>query len=68
MIALWPESTSLGPLVVFSIINGAAAGGFFALMPTVAGQIFGSARVSVALGMLVTGWAAGYLMVSQKDI
>lgn len=31
-------------------------------MPTVAGQIFGSARVSVALGMLVSGWSFGYLL------
>ena len=60
--ALWPVSTTLAPLVVFSILNGVAAGGFFSLMPTVAGQVFGSARVSVALSMLVTGWAAGYLM------
>lgn len=43
---------------------GAAAGPFFSLMPTVAGQVFGSARVSIALGMLVTGWGGGYLMVS----
>ena len=53
MMALWPVSTTLAPLIAFSIINGAAAGGFFALMPTCAGQVFGSARVSVALGMLV---------------
>lgn len=64
MMAIWPISTTLGPLVAFVIINGAAAGSFFSLMPTVAGQVFGSARVSVALGMLVTGWSGGYLMVS----
>lgn len=34
-------------------------------MPTVAGQVFGSARVSVALGMLVTSWSGGYLMVGK---
>lgn len=64
LMALWPVSTTLAPLIAFSIINGVAAGGFFSLMPTVAGQVFGSARVSVALGMLVTGWSGGYLMVS----
>ena len=63
MLVLWPISTTLGPLVAFAIINGAANGGFFALMPTIAGQVFGSARVSVAMGMLVTGWSGGYLMV-----
>ena len=94
ILALWPISTTLAPLVTFSskcrggrvslktfpdvvprsslilypVINGTAAGGFFSLMPTVAGQIFGSARVSVALGMLVTGWSGGYLMVGQMRI
>jgi hypothetical protein len=37
--------------------------GFFATMPTVLGNVFGSARVAVAMGMIVTGWAGGYLMV-----
>lgn len=63
ILALWPVSTTIAPLVVFTIINGAAAGGFFSLMPTVAGAVFGSARVSTVLGMLITGWAGGYLMV-----
>lgn len=63
MLVIWPVSNSLGPLVAFVIINGAANGGFFATMPTVVGTVFGSARVSVAMGMIVTGWAGGYLMV-----
>ncbi|MCJ1396541.1 hypothetical protein MMC18_009432 [Xylographa bjoerkii] len=62
MLVIWPVSNSLGPLVAFVIINGAANGGFFATMPTVVGAVFGSARVSVAMGMIVTGWAGGYLM------
>ncbi|MCJ1296067.1 hypothetical protein MMC34_007632 [Xylographa carneopallida] len=62
MLVIWPVSNSLGPLVAFVIINGAANGGFFATMPTVVGTVFGSARVSVAMGMIVTGWAGGYLM------
>ena len=64
MLVLWPASTSLGPLIAFVIINGAANGGFFATMPTVAGTVFGSVRVSVAMGMIVSGWAGGYLLVS----
>jgi MFS family permease len=63
MLAIWPVSTSLAPLVLFVVINGAANGGFFSTMPTVVGNVFGSARVSVAMGMIVTGWAGGYLMV-----
>ncbi|KAG7135590.1 Aspyridones efflux protein apdF like [Verticillium longisporum] len=61
MIALWPASTSLAPLVVFAIINGLTNGGVFATMPTVVGNVFGSARVSTAMGMIVTGWVFGYL-------
>jgi MFS family permease len=62
MLALWPASTSLAPLIVFVVVNGAGSGGFFAIMPTVVGNVFGSARVSVAMGMIVTGWTGGYLM------
>lgn len=62
MTALWPVSNSLASLIVFVIINGASNGGFFATMPTVVGNVFGSARVAVAMGMIVTVWAGGYLM------
>ncbi|RDL40415.1 uncharacterized protein BP5553_00394 [Venustampulla echinocandica] len=62
MLVLWPVSNSLAPLVVFVIINGAANGGFFSTMPTVVGTVFGSQRVGVAMGMIVTGWGGGYLM------
>ncbi|KAJ7872222.1 major facilitator superfamily domain-containing protein [Mycena leptocephala] len=62
MLTIWPVSTSLSPLVIFVIINGAANGGFFSMMPTVVGAVFGSARVGVVMGMIVTGWVGGYLM------
>ncbi|KAI1916749.1 Lysophospholipase 1 [Ophidiomyces ophidiicola] len=62
ILVLWPVSLSIGPLVAFVIINGMANGGFFSTMPTVIGNVFGSARVSVAMGMTVTGWVGGYLM------
>ncbi|OHE98408.1 major facilitator superfamily transporter [Colletotrichum orchidophilum] len=64
ILAIWPVSTSLGPMVAFVIINGVSNGGFFSTMPTVVGNTFGSARVSVAMSMIVTGWAGGYLMGS----
>lgn len=63
MRVLWPVSTSIGPLVVFVIINGMSNGGFFSTMPTVVGNVFGSARVPVAMGMIVTSWAGGYWCV-----
>ncbi|KAL4916052.1 MFS general substrate transporter [Aspergillus aurantiobrunneus] len=62
MLVLWPVSNSIGPLVAFVIINGMSNGGFFSTMPTVVGNVFGSARVSVAMAMIVTGWAGGYLL------
>ncbi|KAH6976437.1 major facilitator superfamily domain-containing protein [Ilyonectria sp. MPI-CAGE-AT-0026] len=62
MLTLWPASTSLAPLAVFVVVNGASNGGFFATMPTVVSNTFGSARVSIAMGMIVTGWVGGYLM------
>ncbi|KAK2752571.1 hypothetical protein FQN55_006684 [Onygenales sp. PD_40] len=61
-LVLWPLSKTLHPLVAFVILNGMANGGFFASIPTVVGNVFGSARVSVAMSMIVTGWAGGYLM------
>lgn len=63
MLAVWPVSSSLGPLIFFVIVNGMANGGFFSTIPTVVTSVFGSKRVGVAMGMIVTGWAGGYLMV-----
>lgn len=66
MLAVWPASTSLPPLVAFVIINGAANGAFFSTLPTAVGNVFGSARVAVAISMVVTGWLGGYLTVSFR--
>ena len=60
MLSIWPVSDSLAPLMVFAIINGVANGGFFTTMPTVISKLFGSAKVSVATGMIITGWSGGY--------
>ncbi|GAB1320241.1 hypothetical protein MFIFM68171_10451 [Madurella fahalii] len=59
---IWPLSSSIGPLIAFVVVNGIANGGFFSTMPTVVGNVFGSARVSVAMGMIVSGWLGGYLL------
>lgn len=67
MLVIWPVSTSLASLTIFVVINGVANGGFFSTMPTVVGNVFGSQRVSVAMGMIVTGWAGGYLMVCDSE-
>ncbi|KAJ6437430.1 putative AC transposase [Purpureocillium lavendulum] len=62
MLAIWPASHTLGPLIIFVLISGAANGGFFSTMPTVVSNVFGSARVSIAMSMTITGWVGGYLM------
>ncbi|TXT08907.1 hypothetical protein VHUM_03035 [Vanrija humicola] len=62
LLVLWPSSVSLAPLIIFVLVNGASSGGFFAIMPTVVNNIMGSQRMTVAFGMIVTGWGGGYLM------
>jgi MFS family permease len=60
MLSIWPASDTLAPLVAFAIINGVANGSFFTSMPTAVGTLYGSARVPVAMGMVITGWTGGY--------
>lgn len=62
MLCLWPISSSLAPLIVFVVLNGMGNGGFFSVMPTVVAKVFGSVRVSVAMGTIVSSWTGGYLM------
>ncbi|KAI1071387.1 hypothetical protein LB507_004974 [Fusarium sp. FIESC RH6] len=64
MLALWPASTTLAPLAVFAVLNGLMNGGFFSSMPTVVSNVFGSARVSTAMAMMIVGWVLGYLLGS----
>lgn len=65
MLAIWPASTTLAPLALFVVVNGLSNGGFFCTMPTVASNVFGSARVGVVMSMIITGWIGGYLMVCR---
>ncbi|KAF2830548.1 MFS general substrate transporter [Ophiobolus disseminans] len=62
MLAIWPASSTLGPLLVFAMINGVANGSYFTTQPMVVAGIFGPGRAAVAMGMSITGWSAGYLM------
>ncbi|RSH83142.1 uncharacterized protein EHS24_006801 [Apiotrichum porosum] len=61
LLVIWPASTSFGPVLVFTFVNGAASGGFFAIMPTVVGSVMGTQHMAVAFGMIVSGWVGGYL-------
>ncbi|KAF2796955.1 MFS general substrate transporter [Melanomma pulvis-pyrius CBS 109.77] len=62
MLAIWPVSDTLGPLVLFAALNGVANGSFFTTVPTVVAGMFGPGRAAVAMSMAVTGWSGGYLM------
>jgi MFS family permease len=62
MLAIWPVSSTLGPLYAFAILNGIANGAFFTVFPTVVATIFGPGRAAAAMSMSITGWTPGYLM------
>jgi MFS family permease len=64
MLAIWPVATSIGPLIVFGVTNGIANGAFFVTMPTAIGRMTPSDKAAVGMGMVLTGWTAGYLMGS----
>ena len=64
MLAIWPVSDTIGPLVVFAAMNGIANGAFFVTMPTAIGRMLGPGQAAVGMGMAITGWTAGYLMGS----
>lgn len=61
MLAIWPVSSSLPPLFVFSIVNGCANGSFFVGLPTaVASLAPGSAAASISL--MTSFWTPGYFL------
>lgn len=66
MLVIWPFASSLGVAVVFVIVGGTAVGGFFSTMPTAVGHVLGSAIMSLVMGMILTSWTGGYVMVSKS--
>ena len=62
MLAIWPVSSTIGPLAIFATLNGAANGSFFTTLPTVVGGMFGPGRAAVAMSMAVAGWSGGYFL------
>ncbi|KAI9433967.1 major facilitator superfamily domain-containing protein [Lactarius indigo] len=64
MLTIWPASSSIAPLVAFIVINGFGSGGFFSLIPSVIGSLYGNTRTANALAMTVSGWAFGYFLGS----
>lgn len=64
MLAIWPVSSTLAPLIVFSAVNGIANGAFFVAITTAIASMIGPGHASVAMSMSTTGWTGGYLMGS----
>ena len=64
MLAIWPVSDTIGPLLAFAAMNGIANGAFFVTMPTTIGRMIGPGQAAVGMGMAITGWTGGYLMGS----
>ena len=62
VLAIWTVSDSLGPLILFAIINGVSNGAFFTALPTVVASMVGPGLAVVAMNMNITGWTAGYLL------
>ena len=64
MLAIWPVSETIGPLIAFTALNGIANGAFFVTIPTAIGRLVGPSQAAVGMGMAITGWTGGYLMGS----
>ncbi|KAI4189341.1 MAG: hypothetical protein L6R41_001519 [Letrouitia leprolyta] len=64
MLAVWPVSETLGPLILFAALNGVANGSFFVAMPTAINRVAPPGKAAVGMGMAITGWTGGYLMGS----
>lgn len=62
MLAIWPVSTSIAPLIIFAAINGSANGSFFVAMPTAIAALAGPGRASGAMSIGTSFWAPGYLL------
>jgi MCP family monocarboxylic acid transporter-like MFS transporter 3 len=60
-LAIWPVSSTIGPLILFSTLNGLSNGAFVVSLPTSVASIAGPGQASVGISMATTGWCAGYL-------
>ena len=62
MLAIWPVSSTLPPLVIFATLNGISNGAFFTTLPTVVASMVDPSRAATGMSLSITGWTAGYLM------
>lgn len=62
MLAIWPVSNSIGPLILFAVINGCGNGSFFVAMPTAIAAVAGPGVASSAMSVGTSFWCPGYLL------
>lgn len=61
MLAIWPVSSSLPPLMIFALVNGCANGGFFVALPTAIATL-APGTAGAAISLMVSFWTPGYLL------
>ena len=61
MLAIWPVSSTLAPLVIFSLVNGCANGSFFVGLPTAVAALVPESK-GPAISLMTSFWTPGYLM------
>lgn len=64
MLAIWPVSSTLAPLIVFAVINGIANGSFFATIMVALASLSGPGLASGAISIGISCWTPGYLFGS----
>lgn len=64
MLAIWPVSSSLTPLVIFATINGSANGAFFVACPMATAHMVEPGRASIMMGVNSSTWVLGYFLGS----
>ena len=62
MLAIWPVSSSLAPLVLFAGINGIGNGSFFVALPTAIAALSGPGLASGAMSIGTSFWTLGDLL------
>ena len=62
LLAIWPVSDKIGPLVLFAVLNGISNGAFFVTMLTAIGRMTEAGQAPLGMGMAISGWTGGYLM------
>ena len=62
MLAIWPVSSSLAPLIVFTAFNGVANGSFFVALPTAIAALSGPGLASGAMSIATSFWTLGDLL------